>query len=274
VHLRCFTAAIIAASLLCGCATQPKENKRLHALQLKIKKQRARLQDLRERNLVLEKRIQREKASDTFEESREPAERIVTSEPPAELPGSFIPTTKGAAPVVMAKRLPNKLPAKLAVTPLPIAAPVAAAAVAPTPISIAPEKTGEHYLYSKILETYRSKNAEEMQRTQQLLLKSYPESVFADNALYLSGMLAFENQDYKLAARQFDRLLKQYPRSNKAVAALFARASVEKRMGRPKAARRSLLQVRDLYPGSPEAARVSVQLKLLERAGQTKRRES
>ena len=89
----------------------------------------------------------------------------------------------------------------------------------------------------------------------------------------MSGLLAFESGDLRLALRQFDKLLRDYPRSNKAVAALFAKASIEKRTGHIGIAKRGFLQLRDLYPGSPEAARVSVELKLLESAS-LKQRES
>lgn len=250
--------SLVLALLVAGCATQTKSDKRMQVLEMKLKKQRVKLQDLKERNMVLERRAKSPKVAQEI--SEQVGEAIVQSEPPAELPGSFEAVAAGTTPkVTVATNAPSKLPAKLA--------------VAPTPISVASEMTGEHFLYSKILETYRSKNKEELDRTQQLLMKSYPESVFADNSLYLAGLLAFEKQDYKTALRQFDKLLSEYPRSNKAVAALFARASVEKRMGRSQDAKRSYMHVRDLYPGSPEAARVSVELKLLEPAS-VKHRES
>jgi len=268
VQLRSCIALALSLGLV-GCATQPKADKRVHALELKLKKQRALLQDVKERNLVLEKRVKVERGSVEIGESI--GEAVVTSEPPTPLPASFAPTES----VTTSKNLPNKLPAKLAVAPAAIIRKPAAPAptAAPVPISVSTEKTGEHFLYSKILETYRTKNQIELERSTQLLIKSYPESVFADNAVYLGGLLAFENQDYKAALAKFDQLLRDYPRSNKAVAAMFAKASVEKRLGRTRDAKRGFIQVRDLFPGSPEAARVSVELKLLE-ATSLKRRES
>ena len=265
---------IISPTLfLTGCATPTKSDKRVQSLQLKLKKQRAALQDLKERNLVLEKRSSMGGAEAIESpEGESIGEAIVQSAPAAVLPESFTASTKGVSPVVTARNLPVKLPTKtLAKIPQPLNQ--AAAQAAPTPISVSSEKTGEHFLYSKILDTYRSKNSNELERTQALLMKSYPESVFIDNAIYLNGLLAFENGDYKKAVTHFDRLLRDYPRSNKAVAALYARASCEKRLGRVMNAKRGYIQVRDLYPGSPEAARVSVELKLLESAA-LKHRES
>lgn len=254
---RRLTLAWIAASLALttGCATTSagtSDAKAVLALQRRLKKQAALIQDLKERNLVLEKRQHSRAADDVAvsDEGESLAAPAVTSEPPAPLPASF---TAGQI-----------APAKVSRT-----APVAT----PEPVSVSPAKTGEHYLYSKILETYRSRNALELQKTLGLLLKTYPESVFADNAIYMSGLLAFESGDYASASKAFDKLLKDYPRSNKAVAALFAMASIEKRTGRVLDAKRAFLQLRDLYPGSPEAARVSVELKLLESAS-LKHRES
>ncbi len=272
------------AILVAGCATgsgasakNSAESKRIHALEMKIKNQRSILQDLRERNMVLEKRDHLRAVNQIVSESEEMGESIgepiVQSEPPAILPKSFL----AGSSVVTQKNLPVKLPIKSSQKQSPhlafVPAPILGGALAPNPIAVSSEKTGEHYLYSKILETYRTSKSDEMKKAVELLLKSYPESVFADNAIYLSGLLAFERGDFTSALNQFDKLLRDYPRSNKAVAALYARASIEKRSGHIGNAKRGFLQVRDLYPGSPEAARVSVELKLLESAAQ-KHRES
>ena len=287
-----------------GCATPaPKQKmavdsgRQVRKLKSQLRKQKSVIQDLKERNLVLEKRGQIDSLS---------APEISDAEKPAVLPGSFdakeladAEAYAGGESIGGPVKLPSKLPGKIAVkaptrapslvdsiastNPLESnaksqvsakpAAPLAAAAAPQTPVSVASVKTGEHFLYSKILETYRSHNEDELQKTLQLLLKTYPESVFADNAVYLSGLQAFENGNLKVAKRQFEKLLKEYPRSNKAVSALFAKAAIEKRSGNVANAKRSFLRIRDQYPGSPEAARVSVELKLLESA-KSKIRES
>lgn len=274
-----------------GCATPPTTSKttvdstaQIRRLRSQIRKQNQVIQDLKEKNLVLEKR-------DVLNASTKP--ELADAETPTQLPGSFdakelanaaafdggesIGGPHAAPKVTLPTALPTKLPTRTvaAAAPAPAAVPQALAAPAPAPqapISVSPAKTGEHFLYSKILETYRSRNEDEMQKTLQLLLKTYPESVFADNALYMSGLMAFESGNTTLAQKQFERLLKEYPRSNKAVAALFAKASIEKRQGRTATAKRGFMRVRDLYPGSPEAARVATELKLLE-AAKSKSRE-
>ncbi|HVK62635.1 MAG TPA: tetratricopeptide repeat protein [Bdellovibrionales bacterium] len=127
---------------------------------------------------------------------------------------------------------------------------------------------GEQMLYSKIIETYRMREVAELKKSVQMLLKGYPDSVYADNALYLAGSLGFETNDYAYALLQMDRLINEFPNSNKVVSALLAKASIEKRQGRTAAARASLLKIQKQYPGSPEALRVSVELKLLKLAAQ------
>lgn len=283
--------SLLTSVAFVGCATPPPKPKasvdstaKIRRLKTQIRKQNQMIQDLKERNLVLEKR-------DSNGASVRP--EIADAETPTQLPGSFDAKELAAAAAldggesiggpVASPVLPTKLPAKSVqakVQAQPQAtvqpqAPAPAPASAPmpqTPISVSPAKTGEHFLYSKILETYRSHNEDEMQKTLQLLLKTYPESVFADNALYMSGLMAFEMGNLNLAQKQFERLLKEYPRSNKAVSALFAKASIEKRTGRAASAKRGFARVLDLYPGSPEAQRVSTELKLLE-AAKSKNRE-
>jgi TolA-binding protein len=274
VHLRRFTYALVVLELvvLAGCASAPKNDQRVHAMELKLKKRKAQLQDLKERNMVLEKRSHLSVTSApavTVEDDRGESigGPLVTSEPPVALPKSFARTSV-ATSVAMPKILPSKLPARISVVPAPLLS-----TQSPPTVAVSFEKTGEHYLYSKILDTYRTKNIDDMRRTVELLLKSYPDSIFADNAIYLSGLQTFERGDYKSALTTFDKLLRDYPSSNKAVAALFAKGSIQRRTGRPSDARRAFLQLRDLYPGSPEAARATVELKLLESAS-VKHRET
>ncbi len=258
---RCFVVSlsILLAATLNGCASKPtlSETKRVQALERKLRKQSARLQDLKERNFVLEKRgVNRGSAAAT-----------VPATVPASVPASaaVIDVATGAdLGVSIADPNPVETPPKATASK-------AVASKSSAAISISPEKTGEHYLYSKVLETYRARNPREMETTLGLLLKSYPESVFADNALYLSGLMSFEKGDLSGAKMKFDRLLRDFPRSNKAVAALFAKASMERKIGRANEAKRGFLHVRDLFPGSPEAARVAVELKLIESASLKKR---
>lgn len=257
-------------SVCFGCASAPDAKpdfKRAQTRQRKINKQKTRQDDQRDRDLVLAQRSKILKAAvanmDTDLETQSGAhvdldlEAIANQGVSIAAPEPVVRSPVALSPAVPPVALPSKLPSKKSLIP--------------DSISISPEKTGEHFLYSKVLESYAARNSSELQQALGLLLKTYPESVFADNALYMSGLLAFEKSDMRTALQQFDRLLSEYPRSNKAVAALFAKASIEKKAGKTAAAKRSFLQVKQIFPGSPEATRVSVELKLLESASQKHR---
>ena len=234
----------LSASLL-GCAMlSPQSGKpvdyahQMKVLELELKKKNQVIEDLRERNFVLEHRqsvilSQKEKTSGLANEQGDSVAAL------------------DATPVSPAERLTDEHAASLAVA----------------------GENGEHFLYSKILETYRTRNQAEMQTTLRLLLRTYPESVFADNALYLSGLLASELGDWRPALTAFDQLIREYPHSNKVVSALFSKATVQKQLGKKPDALRGFQMVRDLFPGSPEASRVSLELKLLNQTS-SKRRET
>jgi len=210
--------------VLAGCSTLPSASKqtayeeRIRVLEHELRRKQAEIQDLKERNSVLEARLRRGESDPVDSE------------------------TKEAAPQ---KETPSRASSL--------------------------EPTGEQMLYSKILQTYRKRNLGEMEKSLALLLKTYPDSVYADNALYLCGQLAFELGNYKLARQYMDRVLREYPKGNKAVSALYAKAMIEKRLSRLDQAQRLLEQLRDQYPGSPESARVATELKLIERAKTQKR---
>lgn len=206
----------LVISGLTGCVAAPHasvERERLHELETELQRQQAVIQELKDRNLVLEKRLKTDVES----------QRASTS-----------PT-----PPPSGKRVPSRAPVRQ-------------------------EPTGDQLLYSKILQTYRKKNPAEMEKSLGLLLKSYPESVYADNALYLAGQLAYELGDFSLARRRMDRVLALYPKGNKAVSALFAKAMIEKKMSRSGEAKKLLETLRESYPGSPESLRVATELKLIE----------
>ncbi|MES2963781.1 MAG: tetratricopeptide repeat protein [Bdellovibrionota bacterium] len=239
-----------AAATMISCISAPKKSapsvdyaRRIQTLKKQLKKKNDLIEDLKERNLVLEHRTA----------SAKPVDRptgIMYTEPEPKAPEKVAPQATPQKPIA------------------PTSAPEPSAK-----ISVPAGENGEHFLYSKVIDTYRAHNAAEMKTTLRLLLKTYPDSVFADNALYMAGLQAFEMNDLQDARAQFARLMKDYPRSNKVVSALLIGAEIDKRSGRRSDAIRGYKAIRDRYPGSPEAFRVSVELKLL---GQTttKSRES
>jgi TolA-binding protein len=265
----CFALIAGVFTSLAGCAIADKKSvanvdysARVIELQHQLKRAQGEIDELNERNLVLErneraarlhalesgeKTISAVAIPPTEDEESLPTERTLSSGVSI---GESAAGQKAPAPT-----LPTKLPAKISSSRVPQVIEIK---------EIKSKQTGEHLLYSKVLETYRLKNSEELKKTIVLLLKTYPDSPFADNALYLDGLLAFEKGDYAQALQAMTRLIREYPNGNKAVSAMFAKGTIERRLRRNSEARESFLTVRKKFPGSPEAHRVALELKILD----------
>jgi TolA-binding protein len=309
--LRLFFLLCIVALGLSGCATLGMGNSskftksdatRIRKLERELSRKQKLLEDYKERNMVLE----RGRWTVPTEGSPQPlnTKGSLSAVTPQTMQGSipvpFQPSAAGdnivSVPLAFSpheattdakgwNRPAMNRAAKQIQKPaaLPAVLPAKKIATAPSQIlpaqsrpqakleSVGSAETGEHFLYSKILETYRKKNVAEMDQSVRLLLKAYPDSVFADNAFYLSGLLAYERENFDRALSLMNRVVRDFPRGNKAVSALMAKASIEKKMGQTSEARRSLIRVQSLYPGSPEANHVAVELKLLDLAAKKKR---
>jgi TolA-binding protein len=205
------------------------QQRRVRSLEREIKRQQALIDELRERNLVLERR-----------------ERNLRHPGEAEARPIPIPFHPSAAEERVA-------------APAPV--------VPPASPQVSKEPAGDRLLYSKALESYRNHDVAAMQKSVEILMKTYRESIFADNALYLAGTLALEKNDLERASHYVDRLLRDYPNGNKAVSAMFLKGMIEKRRKNVPDARKALEDLQRLYPGSPEALRATVELKLLSQSG-------
>lgn len=120
--------------------------------------------------------------------------------------------------------------------------------------------TSEQYLYSKVLESFRTKDIASFKKSQFLLLKSCPDSPFADNVAHLEGELALAAGDGAQALRVFDLALARYPSGNKASAILLGRARALEKLNRTHQSIDALRLLRQRFPGSPEALRADAEL--------------
>lgn len=132
------------------------------------------------------------------------------------------------------------------------------------------ELSGEKYenlnsqqVYGKIIEKYRSNDLKAIEAYTTLLLVKYPQSRFADNALYLQGMFAFSIKSYAKSLESFQKLITLYPNGNKAVSALFAKGILYKKMNLRTESENVLSNVKVKYPGSPESLRADAEIKIL-----------
>ena len=119
-------------------------------------------------------------------------------------------------------------------------------------------------IYIKVLENYRKNRQFDLSISVENLLKNHPNSVHADNALYLKGLSALGSFNYELALKSFTKLEKLYPNGNKMPAALLAKGIAYRKLGDKKKARESFARVRKLYPESPEYRQAEFHTRLLE----------
>ncbi len=113
-------------------------------------------------------------------------------------------------------------------------------------------KESDITLYAEMVGAYQHDDEIAFKSRLQSLMTRFPQSSYADNALFLAGRMAVDHSNYAEAVKYFARVEKDYPRSNKVVAAKFAKAMTYKKMNLGEFAMRNLKEVRDRYPGSPE----------------------
>ena len=126
-------------------------------------------------------------------------------------------------------------------------------------------KMNDDQLYTEVLSQYQRGDTNSMKRATSLLLKKYKHSPHADNALFIVGYNALEKSRYAEGLQYFQQLLRDYPTSNKAVSAEFAKGIAYRNMKLNDLAQKTFFKVRKKYPGSPESFRAENELKLLVR---------
>lgn len=126
-----------------------------------------------------------------------------------------------------------------------------------------PSKIDETSLYAEIFSAYRKEDEVGFKSRMQSFMTRFPQSPYADNVLYLAGRLAFSSKNYAEAIKYYQKVISKYPRSNKVVAAKFAKALAYKKMNLEPQAKGVLAELRKKYPGSPEAFRAETELKLM-----------
>jgi TolA-binding protein len=224
---------------LSGCAmfsTRKSETvdyrKRASALARELKRKNALIEDLKEKNQVLNTRATRT--------TQARVERQLSQEASGTLPVA-------PAPVIEAQKVVQKLPEKLETETVTV-----------------PTEKSEHLLYAKVMTAYRNHDAAELQKAVKIFLKTFPESAYADNSIYLSAMLGVQKNDLAYAHKALDHLLKEYATGNKAVAALFTKGALYKKQQKWQKARETFVKVAANFPGSPESQRVPLELRLVE----------
>ena len=121
----------------------------------------------------------------------------------------------------------------------------------------------EGALYADVLDRYQSGNKKSFLMSSNMYLQRFPRADRKDDVLYMRGLNFLAEKSYGEALISLNQILREHPTGRKSPAALFAKGIVFKRMNLPEASRSSLIKIKQDYPGSPEAQRASVELKLI-----------
>lgn len=119
--------------------------------------------------------------------------------------------------------------------------------------SSAVKKTGSVSMYKhglKLLE--QGRHAEGRERLEEFLTE-FPHDRLVPNAVYWIGESFYSEKDYLVAIDLFREVLRRYPDSSKATAAMLKIGYSYERVGEMSEARRQLLKVVEKYPKSNEA---------------------
>ncbi|MEK6759456.1 MAG: tol-pal system protein YbgF [Deltaproteobacteria bacterium] len=116
-------------------------------------------------------------------------------------------------------------------------------------------------LYDKGLELYNGGSHEDARRLLTSLVKSYPDHLLADNALYWIGESYYSEKDFETAAARFSEVFNIYPGSNKAPDALLKAGYSYIELKRPEKAVEALEYVVKRYPATEAAAMAQKALK-------------
>lgn len=121
----------------------------------------------------------------------------------------------------------------------------------------------EKKMFEELLQAYERNDELSFASRYQAMMSEHPKSIYADETLYLGGMMAIANKQYGKAITLFSKVIKDYPRSGKVRAALFAKGAAYKKMNLQPQAKTVFASVQKVFPGSPEARRAEVELRLI-----------
>lgn len=117
--------------------------------------------------------------------------------------------------------------------------------------------------YSEIISDYQTGKYRNLSIRLKGFAKKFPKSPFLDNAYYLAGKMALEEKNYKDSVGYFQRIITEFPMSNKVVAAKFGKAMAYKNMNLNAQSLAIFGDIRRKHPQSPEFFRAETEMKLI-----------
>jgi len=129
----------------------------------------------------------------------------------------------------------------------------------------APTQPGELEAYRAAYDAWRTGKSEACVDRFRNFLQTYPASAYADDATYWMADCYFKQGDYKTAVLRYDDVVSRYPAGNKAADALYRQGEALLKLGPGygKAAGRAFERVLKEYPESARAVEAKRQLDLL-----------
>jgi tol-pal system protein YbgF len=133
---------------------------------------------------------------------------------------------------------------------------------APVDLRSAPLPPDEQ-LYREAYGAYKSGNMDQAVALFEDLLRKFPKSTFASDAVYWSGESRFAQGRYDEAVLMYDRVLKEFPGSKKELNALLKQGQAFEKMGDPKSARIIFQKIVTEHPHTVQARLASNKMKSL-----------
>jgi tol-pal system protein YbgF len=119
--------------------------------------------------------------------------------------------------------------------------------------------------YQSDLSALRSGDVEGASHKLEIFANSHPRNVYADNALYFSGVGYMGLSEYAEAAKRFERVRHEYPAGDALPDALLKLGECRARLNQKDEAQKLYVQVTEKYPGTAAATQAQERLGMLER---------
>ena len=256
LHSALFVALSFVLSIggLTGCVSHRKSNDvqaaKVARLETRLRRAKARIESLREHNLVLKKKIKvvRENGGEDPEIS---PEKLAAFKSGLELDVPISPTGSQREDVALT-RPSRKVGGRRSVLS----------------ISEAPRvrsESADQVLARTVVELLKSGEEDEADRTALLLAKSYPDSNLVAETRFQQGLYYFRKGNLRQADRLFQAsLTSPLVHIRVRAGASLMRGVIAGRMANVELSRKILESVRTQYPGSPESLRATRELKALQ----------
>lgn len=116
-------------------------------------------------------------------------------------------------------------------------------------------KVDEKSLYGNAMSAFRQKDAATLSKITEIYLKTYPQSAYVDNSIYLNAALAASERRWEDIKFWSYRLQVEYPYSNKLAEILLLEAQASRALNQAEKSQNLLLAIDEQFPGSVAATK-------------------